>query len=398
MDTNLSSFLEELKTAYTNNMFKKILLSKPASNDEPIKRIQGRLVEIKQEKKISFVFEYQTKNITKNFSIEECENQLKELLGNNFKNAVLFTEQKDIRLSYNKKMKSNLGYSKPTLLENISLEHNKEKNSMILIDNNIYLKELGVVTQENKIAHNMQSKFKQINKYIETIDSVIKSSSLITEKEINIVDMGSGKGYLTFATYDYLNQTLKIKANIVGVEIRDELVALCNTIAKKCGYENLSFHKGDIKSYPSTKTDVLIALHACDTATDDAIYKGITSNAAVIITAPCCHKQIRKELDITNDLKEIVKYGILKERQAEIVTDTLRGLMLENYGYKTQIFEFIADAHTHKNVMIVGVKKKNKELEKDKFIEKINDLKKMFGIKEFYLENLLKNDIDKKTK
>lgn len=394
MDTNLSNFIEELKTAYTNNLLKKIILSKPASNDEPIKRIQGRIVEIKQEKKISFVFEYQTKNITKNFSMEDCEKQLTELLGNNFKNAMLFTEQHDIRLSYNKKMKSNLAYSKPTLLENISLEHNKEKNSIISINNNIYLKELGVITQENKIAQNMQSKLKQINKYIETIEGVIKSSNLMTEKEIDIVDMGSGKGYLTFATYDFLTQALKIKANITGVEIREELVDLCNTITKKCDYKNLSFYKGDIKSFSSTKTDILIALHACDTATDDAIYKGITSNASIIITAPCCHKQIRKELNVTNGLKEITKHGILKERQAEIITDTLRGLVLESFGYKTQIFEFIADAHTHKNVMIVGVKKE-KQVKKDDFIKRINDLKKMFGIKEFYLENLLRDDIQK---
>ncbi len=390
MDSNLSSFLKELAEAYKNNNLKRILLSKPSSTENNAGKIVGRIVEIKNEKKISFVFEYETKNITKNFSIEESTNQLRELLGNDFKNGILFTEKHDIRLSFNKKWKSHLEYNKATILDNISLDHNKEKMRSIAIDNNIYLKELGIVSQENKIVPNRQSKFKQINKYIETIDSVIKNSELNTKKEINVVDMGSGKGYLTFATYDYLNNILGIKANIIGVELRAELVKICNDIAIKCYYKNLKFHQGDIQSFQSERnTDVLIALHACDTATDDAIFQGINLNASVIITAPCCHKQIRKELNISSELNEIAKYGILKERQAEIITDTLRGLILESHGYSSQIFEFIADAHTHKNVMIVGIKN-NTQPNRKTNAKKISNLKELFGIKNFYLEELFK--------
>jgi hypothetical protein len=186
-----------------------------------------------------------------------------------------------------------------------------------------------------------------------------------------------------------LNQVLKLKAHVAGVELRPELVMMGNELVQECAFERLKFYKGEIKSYPIEKIDMLIALHACDTATDDAIAQGISANAAVIITAPCCHKQIRKAMHVTNSLKPITQFGILEERQAEIVTDTLRALVLEAHGYKTQVFEFIADAHTHKNVMIVGVKKSDQQTRPDQYVEKIAELKKMFGVEMFYLERLL---------
>ena len=389
MESNFSTFIQEFRQSYDNGTFKKLLLSIPIAKGDSINKVQVRLVEIKNEKKFTFVFEYSTKHITKNFSIEESESQLNSLIQTQFKNAILYTSKNDIRLSFSKKMKSKLNYGCATCSISVSTNHNKEKNRLINIEDNQYLKELGVVNKNNQLSQNKQSKFKQINKYIETVDSVLKLSNLKNEKSIRIVDMGSGKGYLTFAIYDYLVNTLKIDAQITGVELREELVNLCNDIAKKCNFNNLQFHKGDIKSYESNNADILIALHACDTATDDAIYQGIISDSSIIITAPCCHKQVRRELNVTNTLKDIVRHGILKERQAEILTDTMRGLVLEAYGYKTQIFEFIADEHTHKNVMIVGTKHNNQK-DKAVFFEKINDLKKMFGVNKFYLEDLFK--------
>ena len=304
-----------------------------------------------------------------------------------FKNAVLFTEKNDIRFSFDKKMNTKLDYGKATCNVCVTLDHDNNKQRKVQLENNIYLKELGVVSKNNQLAQNMQRKFKQINKYIETIDSIIKESDLAKAQQINIVDMGSGKGYLTFALYDYLTNVLNKKAFITGVEIRTELVTLCNEIAQKCGFKNLHFHKGDIGSFKTDKIDILIALHACDTATDDAIFQGIRSNSSIIITAPCCHKQIRKAMNVHGDLKLITKHGIFEERQAEIVTDTLRGLVLEAKGYKTRIFEFIADAHTHKNVMIVGVKR-TQILSNIEFDNNIVRLKQLFGIEHFHLEKL----------
>jgi hypothetical protein len=388
MNENISKFIGELKWAFDAGFFIKLTLGKPVSDDaEGVQRIVIRVVNIQGEKKLSFVYKYPTKHTTKNYSLEESIAELNTLLGEVFTNAVLFTTAKDMRLSFNRKKKSNVRYSKPTCVLPLSTTHDAEKERCISIDNNQYLKDLGVVIEGGQLSYNMRSKFRQINRYIETIDSLIKSSDLKDTEKLEVADMGSGKGYLTFALYDFLTNTLKKEAHMIGVEMREELVIMCNGIAMKCGFKDLQFHQGDIKSYPKSKMDILIALHACDTATDDAIYQGIMSDASIIITAPCCHRQIRKELHVTDGLKSIVEHGILEERQAEIVTDTMRGLILEAHGYKTQIFEFITDEHTHKNVMIVGVKQVDT---KDATIslEKMRALKTMFGIQNFYLENL----------
>ena len=367
---------------------RKSYISKPVVIDEEgAQRIVARAVEIREEKKLSFVYKYPTKHITKNYSLKEALAELAVVLGPVFSNAVLFTTQKDMHLSFNRKRKSNIRYSKPTCALPSSTEHDARKERFISIDNNQYLQDLGVVIEGGQLSYNMRSKFRQINRYIETIDTLLASSGLKDREKLKVVDMGSGKGYLTFALYDYLTNTLKKDAQVTGVEMREELVVMCEGIAQKCGFEHLHFHQGDIESFPKSAIDILIALHACDIATDDAIYQGITSGADIIITAPCCHRQIRKELHVGDALGSIVAHGILEERQAEIVTDTLRGLMLSAHGYKTQIFEFITDEHTHKNVMIVGVKQAAKK-DASESLEKIAALRKLFGIQKFYLEDL----------
>jgi len=220
----------------------------------------------------------------------------------------------------------------------------------------VYLKELGITNAEGVVKKDMQDKFKQINRYVEIIEGIIKDVQF--EKNITVADMGSGKGYLTFALYDYLTNTLKREATIVGVEMREVLVNKCNHIVTNCHYKNLKFEKGTIQDAALPALDMLIALHACDTATDDAIYKGIQANAKVIICAPCCHKQIR-------------------------------ALILEAHGYKTKVFEFIATEHTPKNVLIVGSKISSRtEAEKQENLQKVAGLKKLFNIKQHYLETL----------
>jgi hypothetical protein len=201
--------------------------------------------------------------------------------------------------------------------------------------------------------------------------------------------MGSGKGYLTFALYDYLQNVIKQKATVYGIEMRDDLVNKCNSIAEHVGFDGLHFKKGTIQDAEIPAPDMLIALHACDTATDDAIYKGIKANAKLIICAPCCHKQIRKQISPDNELKSITRHGILLERQAEMVTDAIRALLLEANGYKTRVFDFIATEHTPKNVMIVAIKADQPITNKPEYLDKVDGLKKLFNIKTHYLETLL---------
>jgi tRNA A58 N-methylase Trm61 len=245
---------------------------------------------------------------------------------------------------------------------------------------------LGITDKDGVVIPKMADKYRQINKYLEIIESLIKNTDL--PKTIAVVDMGSGKGYLTFALYDYLVNQKKMEATITGIEQRKELVDFCNKAAKACAFENLGFNSQSIQEYKAKKVDILIALHACDTATDDALNKGIAANAKLIITAPCCHKQIRQQLKGTTQKSPVLKYGIFKERHYEMLTDTIRALLLEKNQYNAKVFEFISNEHTRKNVMLVGAisskKPKIKEIN-----QKIDFLKKEHEIEFHYLEKIL---------
>jgi SAM-dependent methyltransferase len=215
---------------------------------------------------------------------------------------------------------------------------------------------------------------------------------LVTDEILKVVDMGAGKGYLTFALYDYLVNVAKRKAQVTGIEFRPDMVKLGNQIASDSGFEDLKFDEGTIQTYECNNINVLIALHACDTATDEAIFKGITKSADLIVVAPCCHKQIRREMEKSkpnNELDFLLKHGIFLERQAEMVTDGIRSLILEYFGYKTKIFEFISDVHTPKNIMITAQKLTKNKVDKVAILEKIKTTKSYFGIQSHYLETLI---------
>ena len=386
----VEEFVSLLNSSLSSKSFVKLSVSNPRDKDFDLRKFTLQLVEVQKELKLKCVYTHKTKDITKNYSFNETVTILSENLGVHFKNAILYSTESDYNILFNKKMKGRIMKQKATFDKTISISHNKTKQRFIKTKNNSYLVSLGVVDKLGHVNKNMEDKYKQINKYIETVDGILKSSDLKSKTSINIVDMGSGKGYLTFALYDYFTNTLNKKTQIIGVEQRPDLVNLCNSIAKENNYTGLSFNKGSIDSFKTEKIDILIALHACDTATDDAIFNGIKSKASVIITAPCCHKQVRKQLNIDNELKEITQFGILEERQAEILTDTIRALVLESEGYNSQVFEFIADAHTHKNVMVVGTKKKSNPNAKQ-YLEKIEQLKTKFGIDFQQLEKKIKD-------
>ncbi|MBW2739380.1 MAG: SAM-dependent methyltransferase, partial [Deltaproteobacteria bacterium] len=333
---------------------------------------------------LSFTYKYSTKDITKNFSIEEGLQIIITLL-TDFTDATLFSTNENIELKIFKK-KTHLKHLKPTIKTKPLLSHDRRKKRIIKTQNNIYLKELGVISSKFKILSNKNDKYRQINKFIEIFDSLL--SERVSPKTLSVIDMGSGKGYLTFSVYDYLVNIKKIKASVIGIESRIELVALCNKIAEKANFQNLSFKQGTISNYKTEGIDILIALHACDTATDESIFQGISKNAQLIICAPCCHKQIRKQFHVRNELKSILKYGILEERQAELITDGIRALIMEFFGYKTKVFEFISNEHTAKNIMITGIKTRE-QVNKERILQEINAIKKIYGIKKHHLEILL---------
>jgi len=327
---------------------------------------------------------YETKDQVKNYKIEEALAIISLWLGETILHAQLMTITGDHVLVFNKRRKARLLNSKPTFTTLPPLTHDHQKAREIESAENVYLQALGISSSNGHVLKEGQRKYKQINKYIEILNNFIKDT--FHKKEIKVLDVGSGKGYLTFALYDFLKNNLGKTPQIAGIELRQHLVDFTNDLAKKCGFTNLGFFAKDINDYEVSDLDILIALHACDIATDIAIAKGIQSNAALIVVAPCCHKQIRKEMKAQATWNPILKHGILEERQAELITDGIRALLMEAHGYKTKVFEFISTEHTAKNLMIVGQKTDvlNKEA-----LEQIASIKKTFGIDSHYLETLL---------
>ncbi|MEJ2904382.1 SAM-dependent methyltransferase [Pedobacter panaciterrae] len=391
---SIQLFLDQLSESISLNLFLKASLGNYHGNEKELKNIYVRRVKIKRVEMLSFNYRYKTRDIFKNLSIQDGTDLIKNLISNDFRICTLFTTNKEVIIEHGKKGTISLRERQNASNIKPSLSHDKEKKRIIKPAGKTYLQELKVTDQEGNVFKNSQDKYRQINQYIEILSSLIKE--LPDAKVRNVVDMGSGKGYLTFALYDYLHNVLNQNVNMVGVEFREDMVQLCNSIAEKSNFNQLRFVEGTIDNYNTDSIDLLIALHACDTATDDAIYKGIKTNAELIVVAPCCHKQIRREMEkgkTKNDVSFLTKYGIFMERQAEMITDGIRALVLEYFGYKTKIFEFISDVHTPKNVLVVGIKGEIAKSRKTEILAQIQQTKSYFGIGYHHLERLLKDEM-----
>lgn len=373
-------FIEHVIESFEKETFVKLTLTNYTGAEDALKKITARPILIKGARKFSFTFTYKTRDIVKNYDVHETKTQLRSHL-KDFKAATLMTTEFDLSYPVMKR-------GKPTQTDAPDGAHDRSKTRHVETAGKGYLHALGITDADGKVYKNAQDKYRQIDKYVELAASIIGDADIKT-----IVDMGAGKGYLTFALYDYLkNQGRGVK--VIGVEMRVDLVDICNKIARDSGFDGLSFEKGTIADYDPSGADMLVALHACDTATDDAIAKGIRANAKIILTAPCCHKQVRRALAESHAEKSdsfgfMLRHGIFMERQAEMLTDALRVLYLERDGYKVKAFEFISDAHTPKNVMIAAVKD-SKAPNRENTQQKIMAAKNLFGLSRHYLEDLLR--------
>ena len=389
-DPSIAKFRETLVESITNKIFLKISLGNYKGSEKDLKNIYVRPVQIKRQDMLSFTYRYKTKDIVKNFKPEEGVIIILELLNSGFRIATLFTAEADLIIQQNQEGTYRLNRNAASLSGSSSTRHDKVKPRILKSAGKAYLHELKITDAEGTVYKNSQDKFKQINHYIEILSPMLKE---LPENSIRqVVDMGSGKGYLTFALYDYLHSVLNMDSRVTGVEYREDLVALCNEIALNSGFKDLSFVQGTIEDYAIDSIDLLIALHACDTATDDAIAKGIKAGAKLIVVAPCCHKQIRREIERSkadNDLDFLTKHGIFLERQAEMVTDGMRALIMEYFGYKTKAIQFISDAHTPKNVLLIGVKQTVSADKQRQILRKIRDTKAYFRIGHHHLERLM---------
>ncbi len=378
-------FISSIKKSIEAESFIKITLSKPTKQAVELQKIYVRLILIKNATNLSFTYHFKTNDQVKNFLLEDAYKELATIIAHTFQHCTLFTTEMDVSLRISKKGKGIITEIKPSFIEKSDVNHDRQKVKRAVI-HDAYLTALGIVDEYGEVIPKMADKFKQINKYLEVIESLIKSTPLPVK--INIVDMGSGKGYLTFALYDFLKIKLGLDVHVTGIELRKELVDYCNDVAVKCGFDNLKFKNGSIEQFHDKHVDIVIALHACDTATDDALAKAIQANAALIVCAPCCHKQIRQQIKGRELDNPIMKYGIFKERQLEMVTDTLRALILEKKHYDTKIFEFISNEHTRKNVLLVGSKNSRRVLD-NKIDDKINAIKAEYHIDYHHLEKLI---------
>jgi SAM-dependent methyltransferase len=391
MEVQPDRIIEHIIGAFADDSLHKVSLGQYTGAEPALQKILIRPILLKNSPKLSFTFRYQTRDIAKNFGPEEAKVQLETWLQpQGFQSVSIRTTRSDIQVQRSRKGKWRWQEHFPTTEPTPLLKtHNRPKQYAIKAEERPYLHLLGITDAQGQVLAKAQDKYKQINQFIALLSPQLTTLA----PALRVLDMGSGKGYLTFALYDYLHHTLGRQAKVIGVEARLELVEFCNTTATQAGFSDLRFEKGYIADYVTGDFQVLIALHACDTATDDALYQGIRAKAELIVVAPCCHKQIRREMErqkTDSVLTPALQYGIFRERQAEMLTDTLRALLLELNGYSVKIVEFVSDAHTPKNVMLMATRTAQKELANAAAItDQIRELKAFFGIQTHYLEHLL---------
>ena len=400
----LEQFFIQIQTAFDSHSLQRLVLSKYQGDDAELERITARPIIIKDELLMSFLYEYRTNHVTKNLSLADAINFLDNSLGTDFKNAHMLSDEWEIQLSYSKKGKilvnkhRNKNHS-PTQTKQADantkdatqkeklLVHNKEKHRFVE-QSRPYLRELGITDANGQIIPAMSRKWKQINKFIEVLSNAIENTGIAKREQVHIADFGSGKAYLTFAVHDYLSAQLGVNTRVTGVELRQGLVDLCNQTATKLCLSGIQFEQGDVKHFAAKNINVMIALHACDTATDYAIHMGIRTGADIIMCSPCCHKQIRPQMKSPALLAPVLHHGIHLGQEAEMVTDGLRALLLEANGYDTQVFEFVSLEHTSKNKMILAQKRKIARDSREVLMQ-ISAIKEFYGIEEHCLEVLL---------
>ena len=383
-------FIGLLSKSLDDNTFVKLVLAKYHGPEPDLQRVIARRLTVRGAPCLSFVYRYKTRDVTKNVPLAEAIPAIADVLGSEFENAHLLTTAQDIQLAISRKGKYSLraGRAETTALP--SAEHDREKQRFLDLERP-FLTALGVTDDAHRLIPAMARKWKQINKFLEVLDGALDESSLKGAKQLRIVDFGSGKGYLTFAVHDYLTNTLGIEARVTGVELREDLVRSCNAAVARLDIGGLAFEHGDIRSHAAEPVDIMIALHACDTATDYAIHAGMRSRASIILSAPCCHKELRPQMQSPSLLRPLLQYGIHLGQEAEMVTDGLRALLLESRGYEAKIFEFVSLEHTSKNKMILAVKRE-RPAGREAVEAQIREIKTFYGIREQSLEKLLQAD------
>ena len=387
--------LKKLKEAFYADQFIKLTLGNKAKSNLDLNNIYIRIIETKEGNKLNFIMRYINRDISKTLKFEEALAAIKQHLDNNFLDIHVFTNQESFDVITNRLGKSKLHIKQVITPLVISKSHNIEKK-YILKDEYVdeIFKSLGLLNNQNEVKKGKDSKYRQVQQIIKLIDGNISQSKLLDSSNIKAYDFGCGKGYVTFGIYQYLSQIKGIQTSMIGIDQKQSLIDFNNTVAKEFNLDNLQFAQGNIIDASITSADLIVALHACDTATDDAIFQGIKTNAQMMILVPCCQHEIRNQFQIPKILRGMFKHDIYKEKESQAITDSMRGLLLQMNGYKVKIFEFISDAHTHRNTMIMATKTSDTR-NVNKAVLQLEAIKQFYGIDGIKLERLLA--LDKKS-
>ena len=385
-------FWDAVQQAIENHELDRLILSQYRGELIDLEKITVRLVELQNETVLNVLYRHKTQDITKNYPLDEAETTLLPLLLQ-CKQANLFALAFDLQMKKNKKKAMLIKTAKTaeTISAKTAQGHDREKQRYV--DQTApFLKALSITDEKAQIIPSMARKWKQINKFVEIFSGALNQIQ-IDEQKLHVVDFGSGKGYLTFALYDYLEKQ-NVSPAVTGVELNDKMVQFCQKVAQDADFTQLQFFQGDVRTYHPEQLDVMIALHACDIATDFAIHTGIRLNASMIMCAPCCHKELRPQMQSPQVLQPMLQFGIHAGQQAEMLTDTIRALLLKAYGYETKVFEFVALEHTSKNKMILATKRKDFTQPDPAVLAQIHALKEMYSIQKHSLELLLNDEWD----
>ncbi len=393
-------FLDAIEQAIETKKIDRLILSQYRGEIADLEKITCRVIQLQNQNVLNCLYRYKTQDVTKNFPLSESTALITDLLSA-CKQANLFTVDEELQLKKNKKkaLLTRTASTKTPQTGSVQTEHVQHSHDRIkhryVDQDRVFLQHLGITDQKAQIIPSMARKWKQINKFVEIFAGALTH---IEQKQqaLKVVDFGSGKGYLTCALYDYLDQNLKTPF-VTGVELNPKMVEFCQNVAQASHYTQLDFFQGDVRTYAPEYLDVMIALHACDVATDFAIHTGIRLNAQMIMCAPCCHKELRPQMQSPQVLKPMLQFGIHAGQQAEMLTDTIRALLLKAYGYETKVFEFVALEHTSKNKMILATKRKDYEAPDAEVLAQIVALKQMYGIQKHSLELLLNDQWDQQN-
>jgi len=352
----------------------KFIISNPIKKDEKFSRI---IINLKNEcyhvEKFS-----KDKVFHENIDKSNIKTYIEGIAEKSYKQLNAWNQDYELMIRISKKGKCSFSKVRNKDAQPVSLDHNRIKNYILPEGTHIQpLVDMGIFTQSGTVVKAMYDKYKQINRFIEIIDDAIKDRDI---EDFTIIDFGCGKSYFTFVMYYYFREIRKINVKIIGLDLKADVIAKCNETAEKYGYEQLHFELGDINGYKcSFPVDMVITLHACDTATDYALFNAIEWDAKMIFSVPCCQHELNGQIE-SDKLSLLTHYGIIKERTAALMTDAIRGNLLEYCGYKTQLLEFIDFDHTPKNILIRGIKRNIPASVKNKRLEEVRNIIREFGL------------------